>query len=77
MRLTKASTELAKRFGERGRQRDCSKATGISQSRLSRFARGELFPRADEGAALQSSDGILIDWWSEEPDDPSDAQVSV
>ena len=65
MRVTKASVELSKRFELRGRQRDCSQESGIGQSKLSRLATGELFPRADEAVSLQTSDGIPVEWWSE------------
>lgn len=70
MRVTRASIELSKRFEVRGRQRECSAETGIGQSRLSRFATGELFPRADEGAKLQRSEGIHVDWWEDKLEEP-------
>lgn len=77
MRVTKASLALRKRFETRGRQRDCAAETGIGQSRLSRIADGELFPRADEGAALQRSDGILIDWWETKLEDSRESAGAV
>ena len=62
-RETKASLALRRKFESRhGYAADVSRRTKISPSRLYRFSKSLLFPRADEGAALVA-EGIPIQWW--------------
>ncbi len=70
-RITKASVFLGEVLSEHGAQTRCFERTSIKQDRLSRFTRGELFPRADEAARLQADLGVAVEWWDEPVGDSS------
>lgn len=71
-RVTRASVALSKRFDVHGEQKACSARTGIAQPRLSRIAKGELFPRADEGHRFEDTEEIPVAWWAEPPESVSE-----
>jgi len=54
-------------FVERGKQRDIAAATGISQSWLSRLAKGEAVANRDDALKLKAELGIELEWWDEPP----------
>jgi len=62
----RASQILHAAFKERGKQRDIAAATGISQSWLSRLAKGEVANR-DDALKLKAELGIELEWWDEAP----------
>jgi hypothetical protein len=65
MRVTKASEDLRTKFAkEHGAQRRMAEAAGIGQPRLCLIAKGRLFPRADEGNAIEEAGGPPVKWWS-------------
>lgn len=68
-RVTRASAALAAHFETHRAQKLCAEATGISQSRLSRLASADVFPRADESVLIERATGVLATWWAEEATD--------
>lgn len=64
---SKASQALSKAFrDERGAQTRLAERTGISQTRLSRLARGETVPNLENSQRLKDDPELPIDpaWWA-------------
>lgn len=60
--------EALRRLLESTKQADLASRTGISQSHISRLARGEKTPKLlSDAQALLEHAGIELDWWQQEP----------